>query len=266
MKIPLIEGRDLRANETEAAIVNREFAREFFAGKDAAGKLFTAKPGGEWGRRFQIVGIVGDTRYRTIRDPILPVAYVPYRVAWHKETIMVGMGASNKTAAPSALTSILRNEVSRASPDFRVINIRSQQEMLQAQMVRERLLALLAVFFATIALLLAGIGLYGVLDYSVLQRRREIGLRIALGAQPGDIIRQVALGMLGWFFGGSLAGFALGIGCSRSIETLLYEVKATDLGALAGPALALMAAAFAAALPPLVRAVRIDPARTLRSG
>jgi putative ABC transport system permease protein len=211
------------------------------------------------------VGIAGDTRYRTVRDPILPVAYIPYSAAWHNETIMVRVSLAGKTATALALASILRHEVSRASPNFRVTNIRSQQEMLQSQMVRERLLALLALFFAVIALLLAGIGLYGVLDYSVLLRRREIGIRMAIGAQAGDIIQQVTLGILAWLLGGSLAGLALGIGCGHYLEALLYQVKATDLGALIGPALALMGAAFAAALPPVIRAVRIDPARTLKT-
>ncbi|HEY3940676.1 MAG TPA: ABC transporter permease [Bryobacteraceae bacterium] len=89
MKLPLIEGRDFRADETGCAIVNREFAKEYFPGRNAIGKWFDAKPGGDWGRHFQIVGVAGDTRYRTVRDPILPVAYIPYQSAWYKETFLV---------------------------------------------------------------------------------------------------------------------------------------------------------------------------------
>jgi ABC-type antimicrobial peptide transport system permease subunit len=168
-------------------------------------------------------------------------------------------------ASPLALAAILRQEVSRARPGFRVTRIRTQAGMLQAQIVRERLLAMLALFFAAVALLLAGIGLYGVLDYSVFQRRREIGIRMAIGAQAGDIARRVTFDMAAWVFAGSVAGLALGIDSARYIESLLYQVKATDFSALAAPALAVIAAAILAALPPVIRAVRIDPAKVLRS-
>jgi ABC-type antimicrobial peptide transport system permease subunit len=168
-------------------------------------------------------------------------------------------------ADPLALASILRQEVARARPGFRVTTIRTEQGMLQAQMVRERLLAMLALFFAIVALLLAGVGLYGVLDYSVFERRREIGIRMAIGAQAFEIARRVTLDLLGWLFAGSLGGLALGVGSGHYIESLLYQVKPTNLGVLAAPALALIAAAILSALAPVIRAVHIDPASVLRS-
>jgi putative ABC transport system permease protein len=265
MKIPRIQGRDFRPDETGAAIVNREFARKFLPGEEPLGKWFEAKPGGQWGRRFQIVGVVGDTRYRTVRDPILPVAYIPFQLPSHKASLIVRVSPSNKPASPLALASILREQVSRARPGFRVTTIRTQEGILQAQLMRERLLATLALFFAVVALLLAGVGLYGVLDYSVFRQRREIGIRMAIGAQAGDIARRVTFNIVGSVFAGSLAGLALGIDSARYIESLLYQVKATDFGSLAAPALALIAAAILAALPPVIRAVHIDPARVLRS-
>jgi predicted permease len=265
MKLPLVEGRDFRADETGSAIVNREFAKEYFPGRDAIGKWFDAKPGGDWGRHFHIVGVAGNTRYRTVRDPILPVAYIPYQRAWHKETFLVRVSSSMNAADPLALASILRQEVARARPGFRVTSIRTEQGMLQAQIVRERLLAMLALFFAIVALLLAGVGLYGVLDYSVFERRREIGIRIAIGAQAFEIARRVTFDLMGWVFAGSLAGLALGIGSARYIESLLYQVKPSDLGVLAAPALALMVAAILSAFGPVIRAVHIDPAGVLRS-
>jgi len=265
MKIPLIEGRDFRADETGVAVVNREFAREYFPGGDPLGKWFDAEPGGEWGRHFQIVGVVGDTRYRTVRDPILPVAYIPYQLAWHKESFIVRVSPSNKFAGPVALASVLRQEVSRARPGFRVTRIRTQEGMLQAQTVRERLLATLALFFAAVALLLAGVGLYGVLDYSVFRRRREIGIRMAIGAQAGDIARRVTFDILAWVLAGSIAGVGFGMASVRYIETLLYQVKPNDFGVLALPFLIMLAAGLMAALLPVIRAVRIDPATVLRA-
>jgi ABC-type antimicrobial peptide transport system permease subunit len=112
--------------------------------------------------------------------------------------------------------------------------------------------------------LLAAVGLYGVLDYSVLQRRREIGLRMALGAQAGDIARRVTADVFSMVLGGALAGLALGFAAARYIQALLYQVKPTDPRMLALPALTILVAALLAALPPVIRAVRIDPAETLR--
>ncbi len=265
MKIPLMEGRDLRADETGAAIVNGKFVREYFPGRDPIGKWFEAKPGGQWGRRFQIVGSVGDTRYQTVRDPILPLAFIPYQNPWHVESLIVRVSPSNKPASPLALASILRQEVSRARPGFRVTKIRTQEGMLQSQTVPERLLAMLALFFAVVALLLAAIGLYGVLNYSVLQRQREIGIRMAIGAPAADIARRVTTDVFSMVLLGSLIGLALAMASVRYIESLLYQVKPTDPAMLTLPSLTILVAALLAALPAVIRAIRIDPATTLRA-
>jgi ABC-type antimicrobial peptide transport system permease subunit len=123
----------------------------------------------------------------------------------------------------------------------------------------------LALFFAVVALLLAGVGLYGVLDYSVLQRRREIGIRLAIGAQPGDIARRVTADIFAMVLVGAIAGIWLGTTSARYLETLLYQVKPTDLGVLALPALAICTSALLAAVPAVIRAIRIDPVTMLRA-
>jgi ABC-type antimicrobial peptide transport system permease subunit len=124
---------------------------------------------------------------------------------------------------------------------------------------------MLALFFAIVALLLAGVGLYGVLDYSVVQRRREIGIRLAIGAQPIDIARRVTTEVFSMVVIGAAAGLALGIASTRYLEDLLYQVKATDFGILALPSMTILAAALLAALPAVIRAVRIDPVTMLRA-
>ena len=116
------------------------------------------------------------------------------------------------SANPMAMASTLRQEVPRARSEFHVGNIRAQSEINRAHTLRERLLAMLAVFFAAVALLLAGIGLYGVLDYGVQQRRREIGIRMAIGAQAGDIARRVTADIFLMVLAGAVAGLALGTG------------------------------------------------------
>jgi ABC-type antimicrobial peptide transport system permease subunit len=166
---------------------------------------------------------------------------------------------------PLALASLLRREVPRVRPEFRITNVRTQRELNQASTVRERLLAVLALFFAVVALLLAGVGLFGVLDYSVLQRRREIGIRMAIGARAGDIARQVSRDVFSMVLVGAVAGVGLGTVSVRYIETLLYQVKPSDPSMLAFPSAVILGAAILAAAPAVIRAVRIDPADMLRA-
>jgi ABC-type antimicrobial peptide transport system permease subunit len=109
------------------------------------------------------------------------------------------------------------------------------------------------------------VGLYGVLDYAVLERHRELGIRIALGAQAGDIARRVTFEVFSMLVSGAAAGLALGIASERFIKTPLYQVKTTDASILAAPAITILAAALLAACPPVIRAIRIDPVEMLRS-
>ena len=267
MKIRFIAGGDFRATDTYlGAIVNETFVKEYFKDENPIGRKFeTTFPRDS----FRIVGVVQDSQYRNLRDPILPVFYEPfYRIGGNGVPWPIASGTfivRTSGSTPLALASTLRREVSRARSEFRVSNIRTQQEINESHTVRERLLAMLGLFFAMVALLLAGIGLYGVLDYSVLQRRREIGIRMALGARAGHVARGVTLEVFAMVLLGAIAGLALGLGSARYIQTLLYQVKATELSALAPPALIILTTAMLAALPAVIRAVRIDPSVMLRT-
>ncbi len=126
-------------------------------------------------------------------------------------------------------------------------------------------MAALAVFFAGVALLLAGIGLYGVLDYSVVQRRRELGIRIAIGAPVSEIARQVAVAILIIVTLGVLVGAALGLVLESRIKALLYQVNAIDIAVLAVPFLTILAITLLSAIPAVIRGIRIDPVEMLRS-
>jgi predicted permease len=271
MKIPFIDGRDFRASESypSAAIVNDAFAKRYFEGQNPTGKSFDTvdRRGGRI--RFEIVGFVRDARYFDMRGPIAPTAYFPFRSlradgipgTRNSGTLVIQTASSN----PLALASILRREVPRARSELRVSNIRTQEEIDHSQTTRERLLATLALFFAVIALLLGGIGLYAVLNHSVYQRRREIGIRMAIGARAGDIVRRVTQEAVCVVLVGAMAGLAIGLASVRYIETLLYQVKATDIGTLVIPSVALLIAALLAALPAVIHAVRIDPIKVLRT-
>jgi predicted permease len=271
MKIPLMDGRDFLPGDLQpgSALVNETFAKTYFDGVDPVGKTFELALDAGVRLQYRIVGYMRDVRYRNLREPILPQLYVPLHSvdasgALRKtgaETLLVRTSVSN----PRVLASVLRQEVPRARPEFRVSRIRTQLEINQSHTVRERLLATLALFFAIVALSLAGVGLYGVLHYSVLQRRREIGIRIAVGAQAGGIARLVAMDVFSMVFLGAAAGASLGMVSVRLIESLFYQVKATDLQILALPSLTILAGAFVAALPAVIRAVRIDPVTMLRA-
>ncbi len=268
MKIPMIDGRDFLAAETSpgAALVNQAFVRTYFNGENPLGKSFEKTSDQT---RFQIVGVVGDARYRDMREPITPTAYLPFHATDMSESLIAQSQATFivRTASfnPLALGSTLRQEILRARPEFRVSRIRTQLEINQSHTIRERLLAMLALFFAVVALLLAGVGLYGVLHYSVLQRRREIGIRIAVGAQARSIARLVTVDVFPMVLIGGVAGLGLGMASVRYIESLFYQVKATDLTMLAFPSLTLLAVALLAALPAVIRAVRTDPVAMLRA-
>jgi len=268
MRISLIAGRDFRPEDTSpgTAIVNETFVRTFVPNVNPLGQSFGR---GSMSIPFRIVGVVRDAPYRSIHEPILPVVFVPFleidaqgRPAPVREaTFFVRTHASD----PMTMAAAIRRAVPRARPELRVNNIVSQTDLVLAQTIRERLLATIALFFAGVALLLGSIGLYGVLDYSVLQRRREIGIRMAIGAPAGSVVRGVTSEALLMVGAGVLAGIVLGMTLVRYIASLLYEVKSSDPLMLALPLLVICAAALLAAAPAAIRAVRIDPALTLRT-
>jgi predicted permease len=269
MKIPLVDGRDFRPEDTTpatsnntvgAAIVNQAFARVNFNGENPVGKSFNR------GKvRFKVVGLARDARYRDMREPITPTAYIPLRYpapeALSRATFLVRTMSAN----PLSMTGMLRREIARARPEFRVSNVRTQLEINEAQTVRERLLAMLAMFFAGVGLLLAGIGLYGVLDYSVLQRRRELGIRIAVGAPWRNIARLVTVDVFLMVLLGSAAGAGAGLLLEPYVKSLLYQIERSDLDVFILPALIIALAVLLAALPAVIRAIRTDAAAMLRT-
>jgi predicted permease len=273
MKMPLLAGRDLRWDDEypSVAVVNERFARRYFGGQSPIGHTFEILSGGFQGTArvpVRIVGLTRDARYEDMRVPIPATAYVPFRPLnggaerkYGRATFLV----RTKAPDPMSLASMLRQEIPREQPQIRVANIVTQEELVRSQIIRERLLATLSLFFAAVALIVAAVGLYGVLNYAVLERRREFGIRIALGAPGGDIAWQVTAEVFSMLALGAAVGLALGLAAERSVATLLYQVKATDPSSLALPVITMSAVALLAALPPVVRAIRFDPAALLRT-
>jgi putative ABC transport system permease protein len=268
MKVPLLAGRDLRASDISgnAALVNETFAKQYFDAPNPIGKRFAMQgmPG-----NLQVVGVIGNARYQNVREPARSIFFLPLQRADDKGE-MVPLGSETfvvRTAVdePLAMSEMLRKTIAKAHPEIHVTNVRTQQELIDAQTIRERLLAMLAAFFAAVALLLAGIGLYGVLSYSVLQREREFGIRIAVGATRRNIAGLIMNQVFAVLAAGAVAGVALGMASMRYVETLLFGVKWSDPTMLVAPVAVLLAAASLAAIPAVVRTARIDPAMMLRT-
>jgi putative ABC transport system permease protein len=271
MHIGLLAGREFRPGDIPAhlkqnnqpvagvGIVNETFARVYFEGRNPVGRSVEVSQGKDSVVPMEIVGLVRDAAYRSIREPIPATVYVPPGNR-NEGTFMV------RTAAdPIGMASVLRREVSLARSEFRADGIFTQESLVRQQLIRERLLATLSLFFAIVALVLATIGLYGVLNYSVIRRTREIGIRIALGADSARVVRTVTADVLGVVCLGSAVGLGAGIASGRFVEALLFEVRPTDATVIAAPLLVLVGAGVLAALPPAMRAARIDPAQTLRA-
>jgi putative ABC transport system permease protein len=271
MQLPLLDGRDVRSGDVAAdrspgaqprdgvGIVNQAFARTYFDGRSPVGERVTVEVRPGVRASIEIIGLAGDAAYAALRDPIRPTVYVP---AEYKggATLLI------RTAGdPDLLAPLVRRTLARTRPDARIRLIASHTDLVKRQLIRERLLATLSGFVGTVALLLAGIGLYGVLHHAVVQQQRTIGIRIALGARAAHVVREVTTSLLAAVAGGAAVGVGGGLLFGRVLEGLLFRIATTDVLALAVPLAVLAAAAAIAALPPALRAVRIDPARTLRA-
>jgi predicted permease len=273
MGIRLLAGRDLMRRDdvgtgSEAAVVNEAFARQFFPGENPVGKRFfrpeSRRPNRDYadvdrgGYPQTIVGLVRDAHYSDVREPAPPTYYVPLVQVWSAPL------AVRTAGEPQAVIAGVREAVRRYGRELRTPDVQLESTLVRDNLIQERLLAVLSGFFALAAVVLAGVGLYGVLSYSVVRRTREIGIRVALGARRTSVVRLVlaevglvmAVGLAAGFAGGKLlAGF---------VENLLFEVKATDAVSVGLPLGLLLAGAALAAMRPALRAARVDPAVALR--
>lgn len=267
MRMRLVAGRDFRPGDRPAnsvdgqpvpgvAIVNESFARVYFDGQDPVGQRVTAKSSSA---PMEIVGLVADAVYFSLREANQPTVFVPMEYRQGATVLVRTQGP------PQDLSQLLRREIPRLRPGMYVQDLTFVESLVTQQMIRERLLATLSGFFAVLALILAVVGIYGVLNYAVTREQREIGVRMALGAGPAHVVRMLTARLIGVVLAGAVAGIGLGLGLVRVVRTLLFQIEPTDPAALATPLLALLGAAVLAVLPPAVRAVRTDPARTIRT-
>jgi putative ABC transport system permease protein len=270
MGIRLLNGRDFndrdRVGSPPVAIINEAFARRYLPGRPPIGQ--TLRLNSDDGPRYEIVGLAADAVYTTPRAGMLPTLYVPLAQREPREWNSWQDAVLTIKAVPGQRALIERNvaaALTQADPTL-VFMSGTFDQIVDATMTQERLIAMMSGFFGALALLLAGLGLYGVVAYAVNARRTEIGLRMALGAQSVGIVRLVVrrVGVL------VVAGLALGLAVSwwaaRFIAPLLFQLEAHDPITFAGTAATLIAVGALAAWVPARRAVRLDPATVLREG
>lgn len=256
--IPFLEGHTFdegqRGEHADEVIISRTFAQVYFPGEDPVGKHLQV-----FGRHvFKITGVVGDTRF-LISRPAQAMMYVPLYRGFDNATLVVRSRRDvNQLALP------IQRIVQQLDPDLAVSDVMTMEELIGKSVLDANFDATVLLGFAVLSLILAGVGLFGVLSYAVAQRTSEIGIRLALGARRGQVLRLTLLDGLRPAVVGLMLGLAAGMGVGRMMRHLLYGVQPLDAGVFAAVALALLSVAIAACLLPAWRAAKVDPMEALR--
>ncbi len=265
MGMPLLAGREFtdqdRAGTQKVAVVNESFARHYFGQPQLALGHYYGKGAGQIPVDTEIVGVVKDARHTGVRQEITRTAFTPYL----QEPSLSAMSFYVRTwQSPESAESTLRRAMQQLDSKLVLDNFRTMQEQIDDNLASERLIAILASSFGVLAVLMAAIGLYGVLAYSTTQRTREIGIRIALGAARGSVMRLVLVEVL-WLVGISIA-FALpaSLLLTRAARSQLFGISSSDPLTLAAATLLVSVVALASALLPARRAAKTDPIVALR--
>jgi predicted permease len=263
--IPLRRGRGFTARDRVGAprvvAINETAARRFWPGQDPIGRRIRIGQGGLQDSAATVIGVVGDVRYGAPEQDPIPAVYIAALQHGSPRTMVLIRAAAD----PVALAAAVRREVLALDSDLPIHDVRTLEDRMAAATSRTRFAALLLAVFAGVALLLAGVGIYGVIAYSVSQRTRELGVRMALGARRGDVVRLVVGQGAALAAAGIAIGLAAALALTRVLTGLLHGVTATDPATFAAISLLLAATAVAASLLPALRATRVDPLVALRS-
>ena len=262
MRIPMLEGRDFTrldaAREARVAIVNRRFAEHFFKGRSAVGKRIGFGGGPQAKLDIEIVGVVADSLYEGPREGVHRQVFIP---KWGNSSAAIYV--RTQTGSDAAFT-LVRNEVKQIDASMPIYDVKTLEGQLDETLLNDRLIALLSAGFGLLATVLASIGLYGVMAFVVARRRKELGLRLALGADPGNVLWLVMKEVLVLLSIGLVVGIPAGIGLGQYVSSQLYGIEPNDPW-IAGLTVAVLAVVSAAAgMIPARRASRIDPILALR--
>jgi predicted permease len=265
-RIPMVAGRGFAETDTETspkvAVVNQALAKQFFPGENPVGKSFTTSDDKDNKLLYQIVGVCADTRYGSLREEPPPIFYLDYKQA---PAVTWGMTFAVKTrTSRAAIAPSLRGAVQSVDRNLPLTDVRTQEEQIDELLRNEHVFADLTAGFGIVALVLACIGIYGLMAYAVSRRTNEIGIRMALGARTEQVLGMVLREAV-WM---TAAGVVVGLGCAlavgRLIASQLYGLKAWDPVTLSGAAFLLVLVALGASWVPARRAAAVDPSRALR--
>jgi predicted permease len=275
LHIPFLSGRGFNASDfalsasnigptpTSAptpVIVNQAFVEKYVGKEYPLGKRFgqsEADANGPASPGYEIIGVVRDTKYSDLRREIHPMLYSPQSLG--------GASFELRTAAdPQAILPAIRETVAQVNTNLPLFDVKTESQQIDRLLFQERLVARLSGFFGLLALVLACVGLYGLLSYEVSRRTREIGIRLALGAQPGGVLKLVLRQGVVLVIVGAAVGIGVALGVTRYLASMLYNVHANDPVTIIAVAILLMLVALAACYVPARRAMRVDPMVALR--
>jgi predicted permease len=258
----LIAGREFtdadRLGAPRVAVVNQAFAKKFHLGQDAVGKFMSNT--GPDSMNIQIVGVVSDVRYSKIKEPVPPTFYLP----WRQGMRVSSMHFYVRTPQPETVLPTVNGVIRNIDAGVPVEHLKTMPQQIRDDIFLDRMISILSSAFAALATLLAAIGLYGVLAYSVAQRTREIGVRMALGADAGRVRAMVLRQVGGMMVVGGIIGLAGALGLGKAASSLLFGLKGWDPAVFALSLVVLIFVAFGAGYVPARRASKIDPIQALR--
>ncbi|MGB6234557.1 MAG: FtsX-like permease family protein, partial [Candidatus Acidiferrales bacterium] len=261
MRIPLLSGRTFTAADFQSsakpkpAIINQSFAKRLFGNENPLGRGISE--GDSKTAQWQVIGVAADAKYDSLRKAIAPTVYTMEKHG--------GAEFELRTKAnPKVLIPLVRDAVNRVNSSLLLSDFKTQDEQIDQLLYQERLVAGLSSLFGVLALVLACIGLYGLLAYEVARRTREIGIRMALGAQRDAVLRLFVRKGIALTIMGAGIGLAVAAGATRFLQSLLYAVKPTDPFTFIGVAIVLLAVALLACYIPARRAMKVDPMVALR--
>jgi predicted permease len=266
LRTPLLAGRDFDTTDTNSsvkvAIVSEKFARELFPGGSPVGQRFLVeKTPFQPETTDQVVGLVKDSKYETLREDFGPIAFMP--TAQELDPLPAGQFLIRSHLPETQITNSVRAALTEANPKI-TISFQNFQTIVGESLLRDRLMATLSGFFGVLALTLSSVGLYGILSYGVASRRNEIGIRMALGAQTTDVLSMLMREGVVLACVGIAAGLVLVFGVTRFARAMLFQLSPTDPLSLAGAVLFLFGIAMLAGLIPARRATKVDPLVALR--
>jgi putative ABC transport system permease protein len=262
--MPMVRGRDFTARDDSASppvmIVNEHFAKAMFPGENPLGKRAMSSRDEKVER--EIVGVVRDVKYYGASDTVRSLVWVPYAQnnAWHQGIVTV-----RTHGAPSAALALIKRELRTFDGAIALANVTTMDDAMARSMASNRLVAMLLGGFAGLAVLLAAVGVLGVLSYTVERRTHELGIRVALGAARSDVVRLVMTETLSMAAVGVALGLAGALAVTRLAQSMLYQVRADDPLTFATVGVVLGSVAVVAAIVPARRAARVDPAIALRA-